>query len=30
VLSPLMIAALTWLIMPALTQLFHTSLAPPA
>jgi antibiotic biosynthesis monooxygenase (ABM) superfamily enzyme len=30
VLSVLMVVALTWLIMPALTRLFHPWLAPPA
>lgn len=30
VLSALMIAALTWLVMPALTRLFHAWLAPTA
>jgi antibiotic biosynthesis monooxygenase (ABM) superfamily enzyme len=29
-LSVLMVVALTWLIMPALTRLFHVWLAPPA
>jgi antibiotic biosynthesis monooxygenase (ABM) superfamily enzyme len=29
-LSVLMVVALTWLIMPALTRLFHAWLAPPA
>jgi antibiotic biosynthesis monooxygenase (ABM) superfamily enzyme len=29
-LSVLMVVALTWLIMPALTRLFHPWLTPPA